>query len=182
MSPLAQRIGVNHDRAHVLMAKKLLDGADVVACLEQMRGEAVAERATPDMLEYSSSADGFLHGPLKNCLMDVLAAFLSGLLVLPPLLLREHLMTIRLLRAAAGMTPAQSLAELIEQLSPPTPGGGEGPLGEAIESALVWEASMDGTSRPMRCPETAVGHSPALSVSEVSRRLSMVAAWIVAPV
>jgi len=39
-----QDVGVDHRRLHVGVPKELLDGADVVAVLEQVRGERVPQR------------------------------------------------------------------------------------------------------------------------------------------
>lgn len=39
----AEDVGVDHGRAHVPVAEKGLDGADIGACLEEMGGETLAQ-------------------------------------------------------------------------------------------------------------------------------------------
>ncbi len=48
-------MGVDHRCAAVLVAKKLLDGADFVAGLKQMRREGMPEGVTTGMLDDASS-------------------------------------------------------------------------------------------------------------------------------
>jgi hypothetical protein len=50
------------------MAEELLDGADVVASFQQMRGEGMAERMAGDALLQTSLACGVLHGALQDAL------------------------------------------------------------------------------------------------------------------
>lgn len=48
--PARDATRVNHGRPHIAVAKELLDGADVVVRLKQMRGKAVAEGIGRDVL------------------------------------------------------------------------------------------------------------------------------------
>jgi len=43
VTAFVQDMGVDHRCADVFVAKKFLDGADIIACLKQMRGKGVAE-------------------------------------------------------------------------------------------------------------------------------------------
>lgn len=45
---LVEDVGVDHRGLHVRMCKELMDGADVVAVLQEMRGERVPQRVTVD--------------------------------------------------------------------------------------------------------------------------------------
>ena len=45
-----QHVGIDLRRAHVLVAKKLLDGADVAAAFEQVRGEGMTKRVRRNFL------------------------------------------------------------------------------------------------------------------------------------
>jgi hypothetical protein len=41
-----EHVRINHRRPHILMSEQFLNGANVVAGFEQVRGEAVAQRVT----------------------------------------------------------------------------------------------------------------------------------------
>ena len=47
-------VGVDHRRAHVIVAEQLLDGADIVAGLEEVGREAMAQRVATGGLEDSA--------------------------------------------------------------------------------------------------------------------------------
>lgn len=56
------------------MAEQLLDGADVVAAIEQMRGEAVPQDVRRDRLRNPGFARGLRHGALDDLFVQVVAA------------------------------------------------------------------------------------------------------------
>src|SRR5262245_22096841 len=55
------------------MAEQLLDRANVVARLEEMRREAVAQRVRRRRLDDSGAAHGTLHRPLHALLLELMA-------------------------------------------------------------------------------------------------------------
>ena len=56
------------------MPEELLDGADVVAVLEEMRGERVPQRVAASMLLDARGANGKLDGPLHGGFFEVMAS------------------------------------------------------------------------------------------------------------
>ena len=74
-------VGVDHRRGHVLVAEELLHGADVVAVLQEMGGEGVAEGVAGRRLGDPGEADGGAHGLLEDRLVEVVAAVLASLAV-----------------------------------------------------------------------------------------------------
>ena len=56
---LVQHVRVDHRRLHVGMAQQLLDRADVVARLQQVRGEAVPRRVAASPLNNAGLPDSF---------------------------------------------------------------------------------------------------------------------------
>ena len=72
-------MGVDHRRGHVLVAEQLLDGADVVARLRQVRREGVAERVATHMLDNAGPADSLLDRPLHQGLMKVMPPLFARL-------------------------------------------------------------------------------------------------------
>ena len=71
------------------MAEELLDGADVVAGLEQVGGEGVAEGVAGGVLGDAGAPDGLLHGALDDGRVDVVTALVAGAAVGPAALLGE---------------------------------------------------------------------------------------------
>jgi hypothetical protein len=57
---------VDHCGLYVAVAEKLLDSADVVACGEQVRGEAMPQGVRTDRLCESSGGGGALYGALND--------------------------------------------------------------------------------------------------------------------
>ena len=55
------------------MAEELLDGADVVATFEEVRGEGVTEGVAGDAFVEASFCRCTLHGPLENAFVQVMA-------------------------------------------------------------------------------------------------------------
>ncbi len=58
-------VGIDHGGLHVAMAEELLHGADIVAVLEQMGGEGVAEGVTGDALGEAGQSGGLADGALE---------------------------------------------------------------------------------------------------------------------
>ena len=73
-----ENMGIDHRRAHVLVAKKLLDGADVVALLQQVGGKRVTEGMARRRLGDPGGTDGILHRSLKHGFVKVVPASLAG--------------------------------------------------------------------------------------------------------
>lgn len=65
--------------ADVVVAEELLDGADVVAVLEEVCGEGVAKRVAGRSLGDSASGDGERDGALQDAFVEVVTAALTGL-------------------------------------------------------------------------------------------------------
>jgi len=82
-------VGVNHGRFDILVAEKLLDRSDVIATLEQVNGEEMAEGVASGPLGQSRLQDRLPHGFLNERFIRVMAALLPGLGGCPPVLLRE---------------------------------------------------------------------------------------------
>lgn len=74
-----QDVGVDHRRGDVLVAEQFLDRADVLAVLEEVGGEGMAQGVTGRSLAESGSQDGFAHGSLDDGFVQVVAAGLSRL-------------------------------------------------------------------------------------------------------
>src|SRR5439155_24470949 len=64
-----QDVGVDLRRAHVAVAEQFLNRPDVVAVLEQVRGERVAERVATRGLGDAGPTDGVLDRALQHRLM-----------------------------------------------------------------------------------------------------------------
>lgn len=65
MSAAIQRMGINHGGAHVLMSEQFLNGSDIVAPFDQVRGKTMPQRVRRRRLGYSGSLDDFFHGPVQ---------------------------------------------------------------------------------------------------------------------
>jgi len=63
VTAFVQDMGVDHRCANVFMAKKFLDGADIITSIKQMRGKRVAEGVATGVLDYTRIADCFLDCP-----------------------------------------------------------------------------------------------------------------------
>jgi hypothetical protein len=87
MTVAVQNMGVDHRRTHVFVAQELLDGADVIARFQQMRGERMAERVANRVLDDAGFANGPSNGALHQRLVDVVAAILPRSAILPATLL-----------------------------------------------------------------------------------------------
>jgi hypothetical protein len=76
--PLAEDVGVDHGGADIGVAEEFLDGADVVAVLEEVGGEGVAEGVAVDALLDFGLAGGVGDGFLEGVLVAVVAAGEAG--------------------------------------------------------------------------------------------------------
>ena len=75
-----QDVGVDHRGADVAVAQQLLDGSDVVAALQQVGGEGVAERVTGCRFGDARPANGFFHLALYDGGVQVVTATGAGVL------------------------------------------------------------------------------------------------------
>lgn len=66
-------VGVDHGGFDVFVAEEFLDGADVVAALEEVGGEGVAEGVGCDAFVDSCGLLGFADGALEGGFVDVVA-------------------------------------------------------------------------------------------------------------
>ncbi len=57
-------VGVDHGGFDVFVSEEFLDGADVVAILKEMGGEAVAEGVRGNAFVYFGGMDGLFYGAL----------------------------------------------------------------------------------------------------------------------
>src|SRR5450756_2850886 len=77
LAAAVEHVRVDHGRADVLVTKQFLDGADVVARLEQVGREGVAQGVAARVLDDAGAPHRFLHGPLNDALVNVMAALLA---------------------------------------------------------------------------------------------------------
>ena len=77
----AQDVGVDHGRGDILVSQELLDGADVRARFEQVRGERVSQGVRTDTFRDAGSNRGPAHRPLDDGFVQVVTpAFAGGLI------------------------------------------------------------------------------------------------------
>src|SRR5664279_4944214 len=100
LAATVENVRVDHRRADVLVAEQLLDGADAVAALEQMRREGVAQRVARGVLGDAGTPHGVADGALDDGGVHVMAALLPGAVVGPAALLREDPLPAPLRRCA----------------------------------------------------------------------------------
>ena len=79
---MAQHVGVDHRRRDVAVAQQILDRANIVSALEQVRGEGVAEAVTGHAFVDSRRPGRIRDGSLYDGLVQVMSPFAS-LLVAP---------------------------------------------------------------------------------------------------
>lgn len=70
---VAENLGIDHLGGNIAVAEELLNDADVVAALEQVCGERVAERVTGHPL-VPCVTSGLRDGSLPHCLVQMMAA------------------------------------------------------------------------------------------------------------
>jgi len=68
-------MGIDHRGFDVFVAQKFLDGADVIAVLEQVGGEAVAKGVRPHRFDDAGLLSGFAHRFLLPLSVDQMKAF-----------------------------------------------------------------------------------------------------------
>lgn len=73
-----QDVGVNHGGGDVFVAEEFLDGANIIAALDEMGGEAVPECVTAGRFRNPSGLNGVFDGVLKVFLADMVTAGLAG--------------------------------------------------------------------------------------------------------
>jgi len=66
-------VGVDHGGFDVFMAEEFLYGADIVAVLEKMCGEGVAEGVRGNLFIYACVPGGFTNGFLKDTFVEVVS-------------------------------------------------------------------------------------------------------------
>lgn len=64
-----QHVRIDHRRADIVVAEELLNGADVVAVLEEVRGEGVTERMARGGFREAGSPDGIFDSALEHGLV-----------------------------------------------------------------------------------------------------------------
>lgn len=74
-STVLEDVGVDHRRGYVAVAEELLHRADVVAPLQEVRREGMAEGVAGDPLVEAGFSSRILHGPLHDALVEVMTAF-----------------------------------------------------------------------------------------------------------
>src|SRR5262245_58201655 len=72
-------VGVNHRGCHILVAKKLLNGADVLTVLEQMRCERMTERVRTGRFPDAAGEKSFTERALQHRFVKVVAATFPAL-------------------------------------------------------------------------------------------------------
>ena len=68
-----EHVGVDHCGAHVLVAQKFLDGADVLPALKKVRRKRVAEGVAAGRFAHPGVSHGPLHGLLHHARIKVVA-------------------------------------------------------------------------------------------------------------
>ncbi len=71
-------MGVDHGRGKIVVPEPLLNGADVGAALEQVRGEGMAKGVGTDGLRQPGTADGHLDGFVDDAGVNVMATGDTG--------------------------------------------------------------------------------------------------------
>jgi hypothetical protein len=73
LAALLQDVGVDHGRGQIVVPEQLLNGADVGAALEQVRGEGMAKGVGADGLRQAGTSDGPLDGFVDDAGVHVMA-------------------------------------------------------------------------------------------------------------
>jgi hypothetical protein len=66
-------VRVDHRGVQVFVAKQFLNGANILAFFEEVRGEAVPKSVAANSLGYAGSDNGFTDGPLNAAFVSVVA-------------------------------------------------------------------------------------------------------------
>jgi hypothetical protein len=80
-------MGVDHGGSHIVVAEQFLDGSDVIAAFEPMRGKAMAECVAGCPFGKARLANGLFERLLKNGLVHRMPPCLSSSSILPAMLL-----------------------------------------------------------------------------------------------
>ncbi len=78
MSTPIQDVRIDHGGAHILMAKQLLDGPNVVPVLKEMSCKRMAECVATRWLGDPGLAGGFFHGLLDDGFLQVVPVLLAS--------------------------------------------------------------------------------------------------------
>jgi hypothetical protein len=73
---LFQHVGVNHGGADVFVAQEFLNGANVIARFQKVRGETVSKRVNAGRFRQPGGPNRIFHGALKGRFMDMVARHL----------------------------------------------------------------------------------------------------------
>ena len=68
---------INLRRRHMLMAEQVLDGADVISILKQMRGKGMPQRVATGRFGDGAQSQTRLHCPLQPRLLHMLPSQLA---------------------------------------------------------------------------------------------------------
>jgi len=71
-------VGVNHGRGEVLVPEELLDAADIISVLQQMRSKTVPESMAARGFGYGGRADGVFDGILQVPFREMMATLLAA--------------------------------------------------------------------------------------------------------
>ena len=137
----SQDVSVDHRRAHIAVPKKLLDGADVVAILQQVCRKRVSQRVGTAALSDARLADGVLDGALQDRFVQVVATALARQPVAVDARRREHPLP-RPLPAGIRIFPGEGGGEL-------NPTCAEG---EVVLMLSTGGFEVAGSIRSWRCP------------------------------
>ena len=77
-SAALENMGVDHRGFDILMPEQFLDGPDIIAILQEVGREGMAECVRCDPLFYPGELGGFADGTLDGGFVDVVALDLSG--------------------------------------------------------------------------------------------------------
>src|SRR5712664_1404500 len=80
-APAVQDVGVDHRRAHVAVAQELLDGADVVACAQQLGREGVSKRVRRRRFDDPRESNRLAHLLLDDGFVQVMPVADAGVAV-----------------------------------------------------------------------------------------------------
>jgi hypothetical protein len=78
LSASIEDVGVDHGGFDIFVAEEFLDGADVVAVLEQVGGKGVAESVATDALLDTCGTDSLFESFLQAAFVKVVAAAVTS--------------------------------------------------------------------------------------------------------
>ena len=74
--PLVHHMRIDHGGTNIAVAEQLLNGADVVAVFQQMRGETMAQRMTTGMLINPGPGFGCFQPFIQRRIIQMMTAYL----------------------------------------------------------------------------------------------------------